>query len=166
MNFGNFTKLTIVRNLNFVKNFKILIQNLSKISKFLFTPESSSTRTARLPWVVASREFPSITGVDKTKCDKSAMKTTNHDKNIVESPEEIEKSRLRVAKLLQILQDVGFILDSYSGIPDGRQAKILPTVGPDAPLVLRIFFKILVIWANFGDFWWFWYRLQNFGKSL
>ena len=32
-------------------------------------------------------------------------------------------------------------------------------------LVLRIFFKILVIWANFGEFWWFWYRLQNFEKS-
>ena len=23
-------------------------------------------------------------------------------------------------------------------------------------------YKILVIWANFDEFWWFWYRLQNF----
>ena len=34
-------------------------------------------------------------------------------------------------------------------------------------VVLRIFIlKILVIWANFDEFWRFWYRLQNFEKSL
>ena len=31
-------------------------------------------------------------------------------------------------------------------------------------LVLRIFFKILVMRANFDEFWGFWYGLQNFGK--
>ena len=34
-------------------------------------------------------------------------------------------------------------------------------------VVLRIFFlKILVMRANFCEIWWFWYRLQNFGKIL